>query len=89
MHLGSLGLEGLPIISCLVESLIKEINHRVKGTEQFWNRLAATEGESILQGTTSLLSEGDPLTKQILSRPGSFEYRRSTATRLATASTST
>jgi len=28
---------GLPVSSSLVESLIKQINHRVKGTEQFWN----------------------------------------------------
>ena len=35
---------GLPVTSSLVESLIKEINWRVKGTEKFWNRpeLAAT-----------------------------------------------
>jgi hypothetical protein len=72
--------QGLPITSCLVESLIKEINHRVKGTEQFWNRPSATEGESILQTTASLLSDGEPLTKYILSRPGSLYYRRSTAT---------
>lgn len=75
--------EGLPITSCLVESLIKELNHRVKGTDQFWNRPAATEGESILQVIASLLSEGDPLTKHILSRPGSLYYRRSTAARYA------
>lgn len=30
--------EGLPVTSSLVESLIKEINWRVKGTERFWNR---------------------------------------------------
>jgi hypothetical protein len=29
--------EGLPLTSVLVESLIKEINYRVKGTEKFWN----------------------------------------------------
>jgi hypothetical protein len=29
--------KGLPVSSSLVESLIKQINHRVKGTEQFWN----------------------------------------------------
>jgi len=81
--------EGLPITSCLVESLIKELNHRVKGTEQFWNRPSALEGESILQVTASLLSDGDPLTKHILVRPGSLYYRRSTATNLATASGST
>jgi hypothetical protein len=79
--------DGLPITSCLVESLIKEINHRVKGTDQFWNRPAATEGESILQVIASLLSEGDPLTKHILSRPGSLYYRRTTATRYAATST--
>jgi hypothetical protein len=28
---------GLPVSRSLVESLIKQINHRVKGTEQFWN----------------------------------------------------
>ena len=75
--------EGLPITSCLVESLIKELNHRVKGTEQFWNRPSAQEGESILQVTASLLSDGDPLTKHILARPGSLYYRRTTAERLA------
>jgi hypothetical protein len=74
--------EGLPITSCLVESLIKELNHRVKGTEQFWNRPLATEGESILQVAASLLSDGDPLTKHILARPGSLYYRRTTAARL-------
>lgn len=79
---------GLPITSCLVESLIKEINHRVKGTEKFWNRPTANEGESLLQVRASLLSEGDPLTKHILARPGSPYYRRSTATRLATAAAS-
>jgi hypothetical protein len=71
--------QGLPITSCLVESLIKEINYRVKGTEQFWNRPSATEGESILQVVASLLSDGEPLTKHILPRPGCLYYRRSTA----------
>lgn len=74
--------QGLPITSCLVESLIKEINHRVKGTEKFWNRPAATEGESILQVIASLLSDGEPLTKHILARPGSLYYRRTTQKRI-------
>lgn len=78
--------QGLPITSCLVESLIKEVNHRVKGTEQFWNRPDASEGEAILQTTASLLSDGEPLTNFILSRPGSLYYRRSTAANLAAAS---
>ena len=71
-------MQGLPITSCLVESLIKEINERVKGTEQFWNRPEAVEGECILQVTASLLSEGDPLTRHILTRPGSPYYRCTT-----------
>ena len=29
--------QGLPITSSLMESLVKEINWRVKGTEKFWN----------------------------------------------------
>ena len=70
--------QGLPITSCLVESLIHEINDRVKGSQKFWNRPGATEGEAILQAVASLLSEGDPLTKYILSRPGCPYYRRST-----------
>lgn len=74
--------QGLPITSCLVESLIKEINHRVKGTEQFWNRPTAAEGEAILQTVASLLSDGEPLSKHILSRPGDLYYRRSTAANL-------
>jgi hypothetical protein len=30
--------QGLPVTSSLVESLIKEVNYRVKGTEKFWDR---------------------------------------------------
>jgi hypothetical protein len=67
---------GLPITSCLVESLIKEFNRRVKGTEKFWNR---PEGaEAILQIRAALLSDGEPLSRYILSRPGRLHYRRST-----------
>ncbi len=82
MHYPEYRQQGLPITSCLVESLIKELNHRVKGTEQFWNRPAASEGESILQATAGLLSDGEPLTRHILSRPGSLYYRRSTTPNL-------
>lgn len=30
--------QGMPVTSSLIESLIKEINWRVKGTDKFWNR---------------------------------------------------
>lgn len=75
--------QGQPVTSCLVESLIKEINHRVKRAEQFWNRLIATEGEAILQTVASLLRDGEPLTKHILNRPACPYCRRSTAANLA------
>lgn len=37
MDYPSYRMAGLPIGSELVESLVKEINRRVKGTEKFWN----------------------------------------------------
>ena len=37
---------GLPITSAVVESLVKQFNHRVKGTEKFWIESGA---ESVLQ----------------------------------------
>lgn len=45
---------GLPVSSSLVESLIKQINHRVKGTEQFWNNGGL---EAVLQVRAAYLSE--------------------------------
>lgn len=46
--------EGLPVTSTIVESLIKQLNKRVKGTEKFWLRGGA---EAILQGCAAYLSE--------------------------------
>ena len=69
---------GLPITSCLVESLIKEFNRRVKGTEKFWNRPAGAE--AILQVRAALLSDGDPLARFIHTRPGQLHYRRTSPT---------
>jgi hypothetical protein len=46
--------EGLPVTSTLVESLIKQLNKRLKGTEKFWLRGGA---EAILQGRAAYLSE--------------------------------
>lgn len=46
--------EGLPVTSTIVESLIKQLNKRVKGTEKFWLRGGA---EAILQGRAAYLSE--------------------------------
>ena len=68
--------QGLPISSAMVESLIKEINYRVKGTEKFWNRPGGAE--AVLQIRAAALDDNDRLTHWILSRPGSPHYRRST-----------
>lgn len=60
---------GLPLTSCLIESQIKEMNYRVKGTEKFWND--GIEGEAILQVRAALLSHDDRLAKHFAARPGS------------------
>lgn len=64
---------GLPVTSSCVESLIKEFNFRVKGTEKFWNRPNGVE--SMLQIRAALLSEEDTLAEHIAKRPGSY-FRR-------------
>lgn len=63
---------GLPVTSSWVESLIKEVNARVKGTEKFWNGDGA---ESVLAVRGAVLSEDDRLAKHLAARPGS-EFRR-------------
>ena len=45
---------GLPVSSSLMESLIKQLNHRVKGTEQFWNDGGL---EAVLQVRAAYLSQ--------------------------------
>ena len=51
--------QGLPITSCHIESTIKQINRRVKGSEKFWSEGGA---EALLQLAADYLSESDPLT---------------------------
>lgn len=56
MHYPRYRKEGLPISSAPVESTIKQINRRVKGTEKFW----LSEGaEAVLQVRAAYLSEDD------------------------------
>ena len=50
--------EGLPITSSHIESTIKQINRRVKGSEKFWNTSGA---EALLQLSADYLSETAPL----------------------------
>jgi hypothetical protein len=48
--------QGLPIVSSLVESMVKQISRRVKGTEKFWGEEGA---EAILQLRADYLSDGE------------------------------
>jgi len=75
--------EGLPVTSALIESLVKEMNYRVKGTEKFWND--GPSGEAILQVRAALLSDDDRLAKHLRSRPGCPYARKSGKSTLAAA----
>jgi hypothetical protein len=64
---------GLPCSTSPVESLIKEVNFRTKGTEKFWNR---PEGaDAILAVRNAVLGDDDKLSNWILNRPGCQYYR--------------
>jgi hypothetical protein len=65
---------GLPVTSSWVESLIKEINYRVKGTEKFWNESGA---ESILAARAAALCDDERFAKHLTARPG-FQFQRRT-----------
>jgi hypothetical protein len=69
---------GLPVTSALMESLVKEINYRVKGTEMFWND--PDGAEAILQVRAAALCDDDRLTRYLSTRPGCAFVRRSTVT---------
>ena len=70
---------GLPVTSTLMESLVKEFNLRVKGTEKFWNDPQGAE--AILTVRAALLSEDDRFTQFFATRPGCRYRRRSTLKR--------
>jgi len=57
---------GLPTCSGLVESLVKQFNRRVKGTEKFWN---PGQAETILQLRAAFLCEDETLNKHLKTRP--------------------
>jgi len=50
--------QGLPITSSLMESAVKQVNRRVKGTEKFWSEDGA---EALLQLRADQLSDGQVL----------------------------
>ena len=57
--------QGLPITSSHIESTVKQINQRVKGSEKFWT---AAGGEALLQLRADQLSDTQPLALHWLRR---------------------
>jgi hypothetical protein len=76
--------QGMPITSAPMESLIKQINQRVKGTEMTWNAPRADAAiasrppgaEAILQVRSASLCEDDRLDAYLRLRPGHPLTRR-------------
>lgn len=65
---------GLPVTTAWMESVVKEINYRVKGTEMFWNDPEG--GEAILQVRAAALCDDDRLVNHLRTRPGHAFTRR-------------
>lgn len=59
---------GLPITSSPVESWVKQINQRVKGSEKFWND--DDNAETMLHLRVAWLGDNDELTRHLDQRPG-------------------
>jgi len=51
-----------------MESFVKELNQRVKGTQNFWND--GPSGEAILQVRAAALCDDDRLQRHLKNRPG-------------------
>jgi hypothetical protein len=65
--------QGLPIMTSSIESAIKQINRRVKGSEKFWTEAGA---EAVLQLRADYLSETDPMEKFWTDRDTRMDGRR-------------
>jgi hypothetical protein len=69
--------DGLPITSSLMESAVKQINQRVKGSEKFWSEAGS---EAVLQMRADQLSDGEPLAdfwqRRQAAATGQRRYRR-------------
>lgn len=66
--------QGLPTTSAWMESAVKEMNYRVKGTEMFWNHPVGAE--AILQIRAAALSDDGRLARFLARRPGHDTLRR-------------
>jgi len=65
--------QGLPIVSSLVESMMKQISRRVKGTEKFWSDDGA---EAVIQLRADYLSDGDLMTNYWKRRQAAADGQR-------------
>lgn len=65
---------GLPTTSAWMESAVKEMNYRVKGTEMFWNN--PTGAEAMLAIRAAALSDDNRLARFLARRPGVATLRR-------------
>jgi hypothetical protein len=74
---------GLPVTTAWMESLVKEMNYRVKGTEMFWND--PDGAEAILQVRAASLCDDDRLAKHLRTRLGCPFTRRPKAPKLTLA----
>ncbi len=66
--------QGLPITTAWMESLVKEIHWRVKGTEMFWNN--PQSAEAIVQIRAAALCDDGLPKRHLQNRPGSPFTRR-------------
>lgn len=74
MNYGAYRKLGLPVTTAWMESLVKEVNYRTKGTEMFWDDPAGAE--AILQVRAAALCDDDRLGKHLCARLGSPFTRR-------------
>lgn len=65
--------EGLPITSSPIESWVKQLNQRVKGSEKFWND--DENAEAILHLRSAWLGDDEALTNHLKRRPGHSSAR--------------
>lgn len=66
--------QGMPVTTAWMESLVKEINYRAKGTEMFWND--PDGAEAILQVRAAALCDDGRLLQHLKTRPGHPLIRR-------------
>jgi len=84
MDYGRYRQQGMLVTSASMESLVKQINQRVKGTEMFWND-SRTGGEAIVQLRSAYLCDDKRLEHYLDHRPGHPFVRRTTKLQPATA----